>query len=240
MIIRGYAGHFPEPGDVEEALYDASELVSRPGFWAAHYLNQSVEDDELVAELWPEEPETVQAVQDVLLDPTAWPVFGVDLWKGAKLAVVYRNFQDDAGVDYLLIPAGNADCIRLATLEGEYEGPGISWSELEAVTDGVADPLLKAIRLLLLAPMLGDVEAESERNIAVLGNALRLVGATGNVESFAELIASENLQWEPAHWRSRDDGLMVCDAESSPRNPSAPVAMTVPELQLVSDLLRMG
>ncbi|MEV1061743.1 hypothetical protein [Streptomyces sp. NPDC050263] len=236
MLISGYARYFPDSEDVDGAVYDGWPLVERPGFWAAHFLNQSVEDEELVTRVWGVDRAVVREAQDLLNLPTAWPAFTVDLGGGANLAVVYRNFEDDAGVDYLLVPGPGVDCIRIATLEGEYEGPGISWPELLAVAGRVQDPARRAATLVLLSPMLGDAEAETDDGLEALAEALRATGADEDVDDLAGLIASENLQWEPAAW-SVQDGVTVCDAESSPRNPESVSALGPADLRKVSELL---
>ncbi|MFE7529248.1 hypothetical protein ACFU7Y_26525 [Kitasatospora sp. NPDC057542] len=237
MAIKGYGESLGEPSGIEQAVFDGSELMERPGFWAAYFLSQSIEDDVLLAEAWGVEPVVVRGMQELLSTPSAWPVFEVSIRNGAKLVVVYRNLEDDPGVDYLVVPRADQGCIRIATLEGEYEGPGISWRELLAVAQLSADPMDQAKVLLLLAPMLGDVEAATGAGLAILSAALRTVGGVGDIESVAELIAAENLQWEPAQWHTTSEGLTVCDSESSPRNPGSVNALASADLRTVSDLL---
>ncbi|WP_127500859.1 hypothetical protein [Actinoplanes solisilvae] len=231
MIYKGYADGFPDDLDVDRLIVDGSRFLGVPGFWAAHYLSQTMEDETFVDGVWGLDRAVVRAVQDELNDPGAWPAFEADLASGGKLVVVYRNFADDAGVDYLLVPDGESEVLRIATTEGEYEGPGISWAELSAVAGGSAEILL------LLAPMLGDVEADDDEPIAVLAEALRSAGAVASAEEMARLIVAENLQWEPADWYETDFGATCCDGESSPRNPASAVALTEADLVTVSRLL---
>lgn len=91
--------------------------------------------------------------------------------------------------------------------------------------------------MLLLAPMLGDVEAETPAGIAFLVEALRHTGGAEDVEELAELIASESLQWDPARWHTGKDGVTICDAPSSSRNPGGSVPLPMEDLKVVSDLL---
>jgi hypothetical protein len=235
MNLNGYGEDFPEFVDVDRLTADGSALLERPGFWAAYYLNQSVEDDKLLAQIWGVSRDVIRQMQDTLNESTTWHVFRVDLRDDAGLAVVWRNFEDDAGVDYLVVPA-SAPYIRVATLEGEYEGPGISWPEIKAIARRSTDPLTRAQALLLLAPMLGDVEAANGDAVDYVASALRHVGGGEDTETLAEMIVSENLQWEPAQWRTTPDGLRVCDAESSPRNPDAPFALHASDLRTVTEL----
>jgi hypothetical protein len=237
MTYRGYVDGFPEDLDVDGLITGGSEFMDRPGFWAAHYLNQSVDEDDLAAEVWGVPIETIREVMEQLTDPASWPAFEIGLDGDAKLAVVYRNMDGDYGVDYLLVPGSEQECVMVAALEGHYRGPGISWPELSAVADRFADPLERARAMLLLGPMLGDVEAVEPEAIAELAEALRLTGGTGDVEGFARLIVSENPLWEPATWHTTDDGSTVCDEENSPRNPEGPMALKRDDLLMASQLL---
>ncbi len=99
--------------------YDGSELLGRPGFWPAH-LGEVLEldlDDEL-AGLFDERLDAIRSVHRQLTDAAAWPVFPIELGGGGRAAVVYRNFAEDTGVDYLVVPPGGGSCIRFATVEG--------------------------------------------------------------------------------------------------------------------------
>ncbi|MFY1661222.1 hypothetical protein [Micromonospora sp. WMMD1274] len=237
MSYAKYAAGFPDDVDVDNLIADGSRFLEVPGFWAAHYLSQTMDDEAFVDKVWGLDRVAVRAVQDRLSDPGTWPAFEVDLGVGGKLVVVYRNFDEDAGVDYLLVPSNESDCLRVATTEGEYEGPGISWPELMAVAGGFTDPARRAEVLLLIAPMLGDVEADSPAAISLLTEALRLTGAVDSVEEMARLIVSENLQWEPASWYVTESGAICCDGEASPRNPESACALEESELIAVSNLL---
>lgn len=237
MIISGYAKGFPDSVEVDRLLYDGSELVREREFWAAHFLSQSMEDEDLLIDVWGIEPGALRGMQARLSDQSAWPVFQCSLGGEARLVVVYRNVEDDAGVDYLLVPGADRDCIRIATLEGEYEGPGISWLELLGVSRTPSNSFLQAEILLLFAPMLGDVEAAGSIGLDALAQAVQSCGGAGDAESVASAIAAENLQWEPAQWYTTDAGLRVCNAESSPRNPESPVALASDDLHTVSRIL---
>lgn len=237
MVYKGYVDLFPDDVDAGRLMYDGQALVGQPGFWPAYFLTQSVEDEELVGEIWAVAPDVVRGMQDRLNDSSAWPVFEVELGDGAKLAVVYRNFDEDAGVDYLLVPGPDQECIRIAAVEGHHQGPGISWSELNAVARRQPDAGARSTALLLLAPMLGDVKAETSAAMAAIVTALHTSGADEAVESFAELIASDNVVWEPAQWRRAKDGFTICDGEESPRNPESPVSLAPDDLRTISRLL---
>jgi hypothetical protein len=106
------------------------------------------------------------------------------------MAVVYRNFTEDQGVDYLVVPAAGGNCIKIATVEGALDGPGISWPELTAVVDRQPTAIERATALLLLAPILDDTAAESSEVVTRLADALRTVGVTGQVVTIAEAIVA--------------------------------------------------
>lgn len=220
-----------------DSTFDGSSLVGEPGFWPAYYLNQSVDDEELVTRVWDVSLSTVRDMQARLARAEAWPRFEVRIGEGVKISVIHRNFPDDPGVDYFLIPGPSRDPIRMATLEGNYQGPGISWQEIKGVASAGCTPGERAVRLLLLGPMLGDVEAEDEGEREVLTEALRSTGGSIGAAELAHLIVADNLQWEPAQWRETHDGLTLCDAPSSPRSLDGPTLSPF-ELKVVSDLLR--
>jgi hypothetical protein len=233
-MLPGYDDRGPDDLGGPGLAYDGSELLDRPGFLPAH-LGEVLEadlDDEL-ALLSDERLGAVRAIYGRLTDSSAWPVFLIDLGGGARLAVVYRNFDEDEGVDYLLVPGDGEDCIQIATVEGALDGPGISWHELISVADRQPTALDQARALLLLAPILGDAAAESSEAVTRLADALRVVGVTGQVVTVAEAIVAA----APAGWRRTADGVSVCDDEDSTRNPISRAALKPAELRIVSDLL---
>jgi hypothetical protein len=236
-VLQGYSESFSGLADVDGLTVDGASLLVDPAFWAAHYLNQTIEDEDLVTRVWGIDRSTIRAMRDRLNDDNAWPAFEVELGGDAKLVVVYRNLSDDAGVDYLLMPDLESDSIRIATLEGAYEGPGISWNELSVVANRFAEPTRRAEVLMLLAPILGDADAESPDVVAAIAHELRIAGASGDVDAWASLIVSENLQWEPAQWSTTASGVVVCDGDESPRNPDSAVALSEEELATVPRLL---
>jgi hypothetical protein len=56
-----------------------------------------------------------------------------NLGYGAELAVVFRNLDEDSGIDFLVLPPDGGDAIEIAALDGHQTGPGFSWTELAAV-----------------------------------------------------------------------------------------------------------
>ncbi len=218
-----------EPVPTQALLFDAWALMDRPGFWAAHFYDV-IDDEDLLAEVWQVGPDVIEEAGDLLTDRGAWPLFEIELGGGAALAAIYRNFEDELGVDYLLSTGREGAWIEIANIEGHFRGPGISWPELVRVSRR-QPPEEQARTLLLLAPILGDLEAE--QNLDVIADALRSCGALREVEPLAGLIASENAFFETARWSTTPDGLTVCDAHHARRTS----AMPPDELRAVTNAL---
>jgi hypothetical protein len=232
VLLPGYDDRGPDDLDGPGLAYDGSELLRQRGFWPA-YLGETLELglDEELAELFGERLDAVRSVYERLTDESAWPVFLIELGSDARAAVVYRNFTEDIGLDYLVIPAGG-NSIRIATIEGALDGPGISWPELRAVADRQPTAVERATALLLLSRVLGDEAAESGEAVAQIGAALGVIGVVGEVERIAQAIVSAT----PAGWHRTANGFNVCDDEGSTRNPSSRAAMKQTDLRTVSAL----
>src|SRR5690349_25081790 len=99
------------------------------------------------------------ALHSRLLGGVAWPVFTVPLAGDHRLYVVYRAFEEDEGIDYLLHHPDWDAAEHLAADEGHFMDPGLSWAELTAAADnglrGGSTTDTHA-RLLLLLPAFGD------------------------------------------------------------------------------------
>jgi hypothetical protein len=240
-VVVNLAGY-----DDQGLAFDGSALLERPGFWAA-YLGPILDadlDDEL-AELFAVPLGMIRGCYRRLTDTAGWPVLPIPLTLdgGAAVAVVFRNVEDEETIDFLLLPDGGAADggaadggaaaggapIRIAVAEGPVDGPGVSWAELTAIADRQPDPVRRAQTTLLLAAMLGDVDADTSR----LADALRTVGAHAG----AETIAARLVAAAPARWRRAPDGSLVCDHDGSTRNPGNRAALTGTDLRTVSALL---
>ncbi|WP_328473834.1 hypothetical protein OHA21_13570 [Actinoplanes sp. NBC_00393] len=230
MIIPGYQARFGDDVDVAALTVDGRPVVRKPGFWAEYWRQLLLPDeDDLLTEVW---GDTGDDLGDYL-GPHRWPVLTVDLRDGAQLAVVFRNLDYDAGVDFLVLPGGGRDAIEIAALDGHQTGPGLSWPELQGIAARQADPVRRAETLLLLAPAFGDEAADTPQAVALFAEAMRTLGATGDVEKVAAAAVSDEVDfWGHLRWQ---DGAPDCDY--APRNPDSVFALPEASRRLVTALL---
>lgn len=93
----------------------------------------------------------------VLSAEREWPTFSVALRSGHTIHVVYRNFDGDRGVDYLIHHPTWPRAETLAVDDGHFMGPGLAWPELLSAgrQPSVKRANAPGARLLLLFPALG-------------------------------------------------------------------------------------
>ncbi|GIF16644.1 hypothetical protein [Actinoplanes teichomyceticus] len=181
-LLPGYDDRGPDESDGPGLAVDGSALLDLPGFWAAHLDLVGLDLDEELAELFGDRLADIRATYDRLTDLRTWPVFPVDLGDRGRLAVVYRNFDGDLGVDYLSSPGAGRDYQVIASSDG---GGSLSWAEIVAAADHQPDPLSRARALLLLTPMLYDTPPDPAAAIDRLADALRTAGVAGDVTAIA-------------------------------------------------------
>jgi hypothetical protein len=172
MLIRGYEYGPLVPGEA---------LLDRRGLWANHLLGLCRPDSEGSRpgpEWFGDDGADTDAMSEVLMDDQRWPVFRIPFDGGHSILVVYRNLVGDYGVDYLL---NHPDWTRpeaLASFDGDWSGPGLSWRELMQIADtpdsdsiGVHDP---ASRLLLLLPALraDRLPSDAETRVGAAPNSI--------------------------------------------------------------------
>ncbi|MDU0258480.1 hypothetical protein RVN83_36790 [Streptomyces sp. PU10] len=127
-------------------------------FWLAH-LHSWADITDAEELLYGADYEAAGAFQHRLFAQASWPTFTIPLRTGHRIHIVYRTFEEDEGVDYLLHHPDWDLAELLATEEGHFMGPGLSWPELVAAAGNAlpggttTDP---HARLLLLLPALGD------------------------------------------------------------------------------------
>ncbi|MEU3604556.1 hypothetical protein AB0E83_03730 [Streptomyces sp. NPDC035033] len=197
MLIEGYDAGPLVPGE---------PLLVRPGFWSNHLLAMCGDGEcaeRPLPEWFGEDDADADALSEVLFDPGHWPVFRVPAEDGPGAVVIYRNLDDDCGTDYLLTPPSGSRAEPIATWDGDFSGPGLTWHELTRIAhspspadEGVRD---SATRFLLLLPLLTDPDLP-EAAPARLTAALTTVGAPRTTAA----LAAEHLLSHLAR-RSRHD-----------------------------------
>lgn len=247
--LAGYA----MPG---HGIAPAEQLLGLPGFWPAFYLP--------VWEDFAEEPEPFgadsadvdEAISALHGAEEVWPAFRIPMAGGHTLWIVHRNFPDDAGTDYLITHPDWDRHAYLASLDGHYSGPGLSWPELVAVAEsapadaeGVVDP---GLRLLLLLPAFGDADVPEAAAVARISGAL---AAAGVAEDAAPDVAERLLDhqfWDGPTWAVRGRSPLsgttagpggspaLCDGRYSPRTVPAGPGITVGQERALADALAGG
>ncbi|MCX5140095.1 MULTISPECIES: hypothetical protein [unclassified Streptomyces] len=228
LEIAGYEG---------SPLVDGSRFLDLPLFWPCHF-GSSLWGEEAQAVAFGPDWDDAQELYRTLSSPDEWPAFTVHLHSGYALHVVYRNMEGDHGVDYLLSHPDWAEAVTLATDDGHFMGPGLSWPELEASADqtstsGVGDP---DARLLLLFPVLGDADVP-ETAAPRLAAALERLTIVEDPAGLARALLENQGQWTPASWRQVDD-TWICDGSHSFRNPANHFVLAPSRLAAVSRALR--
>ncbi|MFC0507085.1 hypothetical protein [Micromonospora costi] len=90
------------PGYENDPLVDGAYLVDEPLFWATHLLQYTGGVEEpLCAGFGVSEADLWQFYKRAS-DERQWPVLSVSLSAGHLLHVIYRNFPEDNGYDYVL------------------------------------------------------------------------------------------------------------------------------------------
>ncbi|MEV4329597.1 hypothetical protein AB0K02_03510 [Streptomyces sp. NPDC049597] len=226
MLIQGYD---------EDPLVAGEELLSLPGFWATHLLwlcETDDEDDEPSPEWFGVDAADADAAYETAMDQDRWPVFRIPFADGHTAAVVYRNFPDDFGTEYVVTHPDWGRLGHLATLDGHQAGPGLAWRELvhiahtpDTTAPGVHDP---HARLLLLLPALGDADLPSEARDMVTTALLHMGAPAAQAPRVASALLSDHPLWGPAEWtltaasplsgtEESFRGILCCDEPMSPR-----------------------
>lgn len=209
------------PGYGDEPFTRRPDLLSVRLFWLAHLHNWADSTD--VADLlYRADYDAAGAFQRRLFEQASWPTFTVPLRAGHRLHVVYRTFEEDEGIDYLLHHPDWDQAELLATEEGHFVGPGLSWPELvtaavNALPGGTTTD--SHARLLLLLPALGDDAPPADAKERLAAALQARVGVEAAERLAASLLKAQGL-WGPAHWMTTERGIRINDGEYSVRNPA--------------------
>ena len=234
------------PGRLSSRVVDGTPLLADPAFLAAEAACEGPWTDEISA-VFGVTPDDVRTLRRRhLSDPDALSVFTVRLAAGGVVLIIHRvdPMPDHLHhrTDYWLAPATGTG-MRLAEISGHGSRPGLRWPELRAIARTASpDPLTIAHRLLLLAPILGDDTAGDEavdwftRTLEILTGHDRRERA---VRDAAFMIVFPNDPFDHGAW-SRIDGMWVCHARHSRRNPVGGDALRPDELRRCSEMLAPG
>lgn len=241
---------FTPPPPVSSLVVDGAPMLGEPAFWAAHLGGVSRQRELVAAAFGVTWDEARDAGLRLLRRPDSWPVFSVPLPAGGVIVVVHaaERFMTlglgcvwvpdcESSVDFWLAPPVG-DGLELARISGHPWGPGLRWPELRGIARAAApDRMAVARRLLLLAPILGDVDA-GEEAVAWFAQALSLVGGrlrrSSEARSAAEALVYGNELFTPAEWWC-DDRVWMCNGVVSRRNPAGDYALPPAELRRVSE-----
>ncbi|MFI6336478.1 hypothetical protein [Streptomyces sp. NPDC050535] len=229
MDVPTSLARYAAPG---HGIAPAEELLGLAGFWPAYFLpgwDEFMEEPELFGA---DEADVDAATEALYSAREVWPAYRIPLAGGHLLWTVHRNFPDDPGTDYLIThPDWDRDA-PLASLEGHFSGPGLSWPELVAVADsaparaeGVRDP---ALRLLLLLPAFGDADVPVAEAVSRIAGALTAVGVAARAAPAVARRLLDHPFWDGPTWETRGESplsggtagpspLAVCDGQYSPR-----------------------
>lgn len=209
------------PGYGEGPFTHRPGLLDEPLFWLDH-ISSCARTEEAEELLFGADFEAAEEFHRDLYDAADWPVFTVPLRTGHRLHVVQRTLRDDPGTDYLLHHPDWDGAAVLASDEGHFIGPGLSWPELAAASHGgvpggsTGDP---HARLLLLLPALGDDELPDTAS-AVLAEALMARTAVDDPHRLAALLLEDQGWAGPSHWTTAPDGTRTDNGRWSRRNPA--------------------
>jgi hypothetical protein len=229
VVIPGYEGG---------PYTHRTELLEEPLFWLLH-ISSCAASEEAQELLFGADYEAGQRFGGRIFEAGDWPTFTLPLADDHRFHIVYRTFAGDAGVDYLLHHPEWEEAELLATDDGHFMGPALSWPELTAIARNGLPGGTTAdshARLLLLLPAVGDDNLPDDA-VATLAAAL----ASRTVVSEPDRLAVHLLDGQgssgPAHWVSQH-GVRVNDGDYSFRAPANRFALPPHRLARVSRALQ--
>ncbi|MEU5664822.1 hypothetical protein [Streptomyces longwoodensis] len=224
------------PGYEGGPLVRGDAYLDDPLFWPVH-LGSSLRGQDAQRAAFGADWDAAMELYRRLSAEHEWPVFSVPLRSGHTIHVVYRNFVDERGVDYLIHRPEWSAAETLAVVDGHFMGPGMAWPELlsaarQSTTEGVGDA---DARLLLLFPTLGDALLPDDA-AAALTTALAALTLIEEPAEVARMLLENQGLWAPARWRSAG-GVRINDGGHSYRNPSNAFALPLQRLLEISSAL---
>ncbi|MEK2493983.1 hypothetical protein WN990_30985 [Kitasatospora purpeofusca] len=227
------------PGYGSGPLAHLPELLDEPLFWLGH-LCACARSEEAQKLLFDADYDAAQDFHRRLFRRPDRPVFTVPLNAG-RLHVVHRDFEDDAGTDFLLHHPDWDRAELLATVDGHFMGPALSWPELTTVADNgptggsTGNP---DHRLLLLLPALGDADLPVDAPTRLVA-ALNSLTAVEDPERLAAALLADRGPCGPARLTTARNGLRINDGAYSYRNPANAFALPADRLAHVTTSLTL-
>ncbi|MEW2331701.1 hypothetical protein AB0880_28350 [Micromonospora chersina] len=177
FTIAGYTTLAAPDYDIEcdATVYAADRVVGYPAFWL-HYLSGPLgahRESEVAFEV---QATDFDAMCALLNDPERWPVVSVRLDGEVWLRIVYRNIEEDEGLDFVEERPGRPAKV-VASIEGHGFTSAMTWAELLAAAALPDEHLTWAQRLILMLPMLGPQELPEDAE-EVMHRTLDRIGAT--------------------------------------------------------------
>lgn len=191
FTIPGYTTTAPPDYDIEcdATVYAADGVVGYPAFWL-HYLSGPLGAHRESEAAFEVQAADYNAMCGVLNDPERWPVVSVGLDGDVWLRIVYRNFEEDEGLDFVEERPGRPAKL-VASIEGH--GSAMTWAELLAAAELPDERLTWAQRLILMLPMLGPQELPEDAE-EVMNRALDGIGATNRSALIGGLLDAMDLR----------------------------------------------
>jgi hypothetical protein len=188
FTIPGYTTLAPPDYDseCEATVYAADVVVGYPAFWS-HYLAGPLGADRESDAAFEVTAADYQEMSAVLNDPERWPVVSVRLDRNAWLRIVYSNFEDDEGLDFVEERPGQM--VKVFTLDQDAGSSTMTWAELMVAADLPDERLTWAQRLILMLPMLDAQELPADAG-EVIDRALEGIGAANRAAVVAVLLDS--------------------------------------------------
>ncbi|MCZ7427799.1 MULTISPECIES: hypothetical protein [Micromonospora] len=176
FTIPGYTTMSPPGYDVEcdATVHAADGVVGYPAFWL-HFLSGPLGAHRESEAAFGVQAADYDAMCDVLNDPERWPAVSVRLDGEVWLRIVYRNLEDEAGLDFVEDRPGRPAKV-VASVEGHGFTSAMTWAELLAAAALPDERLTWAQRLILMLPMLGPQELPEDAG-NVMHRALDEIGA---------------------------------------------------------------
>ncbi|WP_143194012.1 hypothetical protein [Micromonospora sp. CB01531] len=184
--------------EYDAPVHGADDAVRHPAFWF-HYLSDPLGKVREAERAFQVARVEYDAMLAALCDPERWLVISVRLAEDRWLRIVYRNLEEEMGLDFVE-QRPDRPVELVASVEGHGFSSAMTWAELLAAAALPDDRLTWAQRLMLMLPMLGPQELPDDAG-AVVNKALEGIGAGNRTALTAALL--DRLDWR-THQQAAD------------------------------------